>query len=172
MSDTEPTTPPQERQIEIKQQNRRSLMMRIAPSGDLVVLIPHWVKPESQQVQHFIADALTKLGSYLPATKPTANYDSESIRALVQTWASRMGVKPKRVQMRTMYRKWGSCSSRGTITLNTALYYLPEHLVEYVIVHELAHMFVFDHSPAFWAKVGEYLTDYKALESELDQYRV
>ena len=166
------TTQQPERNIEIKQQNRRTLMMRITPSGDLLVLIPRWVKPNSKQVQQFIKDALAKLDPHLPTTKPEPTHDAKSVRALVDGWAAQMGVKPKRVQMRTMYRKWGSCSTRGTVTLNTALYYLPNHLVEYVVVHELVHMFVFDHSPTFWAKVGEYLPDYQALERELDGYRV
>ena len=165
-------TKPPERHIEIKQQNRRSLVMRITPSGDLVVLIPYWIKPNSRQVKQFIKDALVKLDPHLPANRPEPSHNAESVRALVDSCSARMGVKPKRVQMRTMYRKWGSCSTRGTITLNTALYYLPHHLVEYVVVHELAHMFIFDHSPAFWAKVGEFLPDYERFEQELDHYRV
>jgi len=71
-----------------------------------------------------------------------------------------------------MYRKWGSCSGRGNITLNTALYYVPQPLAEYVVVHELAHLKIFNHSPEFWALVGQYLADYAERERELDRYRV
>ena len=83
-----------------------------------------------------------------------------------------MQVKPYRVQFRDMYRKWGSCSSRGSVTLNTALQYLPRHLVEYVIVHELAHLTHLNHDAEFWNKVGEFMADYQAHEQELNEYRL
>ena len=49
---------------------------------------------------------------------------SDDIRAMMTIWAERLGVQPGRIQFRDMYQKWGSCSSRGNITLNTALCHL------------------------------------------------
>jgi len=158
--------------VRIKQQNRKSLAMRVLLSGEIVVFIPNWIKPNSREVKKFIKTGLEKLSPQIPANQPQQYHDADSIRAMVDVWSEQVGVYPKRVQMRTMYRKWGSCSTKGSITLNTALYWLPDHLVEYIVVHELVHMLVFDHSPAFWSKLAQYLPDYAERERELDTFRL
>ncbi|GAB4530175.1 MAG: hypothetical protein OHK0046_50590 [Anaerolineae bacterium] len=161
-----------ERQIIIKQENRRSLMMRVDPAGDVIVLIPKRLRPNSPQVRQFIEQGLNKLKPHLPTETREPLHDAATIRRMVEEWAARMGLNPGRIQLRTMYRKWGSCSTSGNITLNTALYWVPLHLAEYVVVHELAHLRIFNHSPAFWKLVGQYIPDYEARERELDSYRV
>ena len=158
--------------IYIKQQNRKSFAMRVNPAGDVLVMIPYWVRPNSKVVRQFIEAGLEKLDSQIPDQKPTPLHTEADIRQLVFDWADRIGLKIGRVQFREMSRKWGSCSQKGNITLNTALCYIPYHLMEYVVVHELAHLIVFDHSPQFWAKLGEYLPDYEDSEGELNTYRV
>lgn len=159
--------------IEIRRQkNRKTLMMRLKPDGGVLVMIPRRLKPDHPDVQRFIAQGLDQLAEHLPATRPQAYNSSRSIRALVRKWARRMNVEVGRVSLRQMFRKWGSCSAQGNITLNTALFYVPPHLAEYIVVHELAHLRVFDHSPAFWAVVAEYLPHYRALEEELNTYPV
>lgn len=157
-------------EVNIRRQNRRTLAMRISPYGEVDVLIPYWIKPESRQVKKFINDALKRLEDHLPDGKTVPERDARQVRALVRSWAKRIGVNPGRIQFRAMYRKWGSCSSKGTVTLNKALFHLPEHLVEYVVVHELVHLLILDHSPAFWAKVAEFLPNHAQLETELDQF--
>lgn len=159
-------------QVTIKRQNRKSLLMRLTPQGDVVVFIPHWIKAHDPQVKKFIRDGLKKIDAHLPVEPPPQLHDARIVRALVRRWAARMNLKPRRISLRPMTRKWGSCSTRGSITLNTALYYVPHHLMEYVVVHELAHMLVFNHGPEFWAKMGEFLPDYEARERELNTYRV
>jgi len=148
------------------------MAMRITPAGDVLVLIPNWIRRSDRRVKRFIEQGLEKLGAYIPAQRSEPLHPPADIRRLVDAWAVRLGVDPGRVQFRAMTRKWGSCSSRGSITLNTALVYLPPHLVEYVVVHELAHMIVFDHSPAFWALVGQHVPDYEACRRELESCRV
>ena len=71
-----------------------------------------------------------------------------------------------------MQRKWGSCSRRGHITLNTALCWLPPRLAEYVVVHELAHLRVFNHSKDFKAVLAQHLPDWEARAGELRAYRL
>lgn len=148
------------------------MAMRITPAGDVLVLIPPWLRQTDRRVRRFIQHGLEKLSAHIPAQRSQRLHTSADIRRLVAEWAQRLDVKPGRVQLRPMTRKWGSCSSRGSITLNTALEYLPPHLVEYVVVHELAHLVVFDHSPAFWALVGQHLPDYEACRRELESCRV
>ncbi|MBC7872065.1 MAG: M48 family metallopeptidase [Chitinophagaceae bacterium] len=159
-------------EIEIIRQQRKTMMMSVKPDGGVAVFIPSWLKKSDPQVKLFIKEGLAKLDSYIPPVAPTAYNDAKSVRRLVRLWAKRMDIDVGRITMRTMYRKWGSCSGRGNITLNTALYYVPQPLAEYVVVHELAHLKVFNHSPEFWALVGQYLADYAERERELDGYRV
>ncbi len=55
--------------------------------------------------------------------------------------------------IRLQHSRWGSCSSRRSITLNSKLLFLPEHLVRYIMVHELCHTVHMNHSRAFWELV-------------------
>lgn len=154
--------------IKIRRQNRQSLLMQVEPGG-VVVFIPRWLKPGSPQVRTFVAEGLDKLRHQIPPPR-TQSISPDEVRTLVDDWARHMGLQPKRVTLRDMRRKWGSCSSRGNVTLNTALCSLPHDIVEYVVVHELAHLKVFNHSREFWALVEQYLPDYRVRKQTLDTY--
>lgn len=154
--------------IRIHRQNRRSLVMKRTPVG-LVVFIPRWLKPDSPQVRAFIDEGLRKLGAPILAAEQSS---ADDIRAMVAYWAERLAVQPGRVQLRDMYRKWGSCSSRGNITLNTGLCRLPRDLAEYVVLHELAHLIVFNHGKPFKKLMSLHLPDWREREQRLnDQLR-
>lgn len=64
--------------------------------------------------------------------------------------------------------RWGSCSSRKTISLNYKLLFLPPHLVRYLFVHELCHTKHLNHSSKFWMLVAEKEPSYKVLEDKLN----
>lgn len=66
--------------------------------------------------------------------------------------------------------RWGSCSSKKTISLNIGLMKLPEQLRDYVILHELAHLNHMDHSKAFWAEVGLHDKNYKLHDKRLKMF--
>lgn len=146
--------------------------MRVSAAGEVVVCIPKWVRADDPLVEQFIAHGIQKLEDRIPAEPATPLHTSRTIRNMISERASSMGLTLGRVQFREMTRKWGSCSVNGNITLNTSLRYLPSHLVEYVVMHELVHMLIFDHSLAFWEELAEYVPDYLARERELDSYRV
>jgi hypothetical protein len=159
-------------QVQVKRQNRKSIVLSLSPEGNPILRIPHWLPVDHPQVKSFLKSAIQKLEPAIPTQPKTPVSDETAIRASVKHWAQKIGVKPERVQFRAMTRKWGSCSSKGNITLNTALFYVPQHLMEYVVVHELVHMIIFNHSAAFWAKLADYLPDYAERERELDTYKV
>lgn len=63
--------------------------------------------------------------------------------------------------------RWGSCSSQGRIMLNWRLIHLQPDIIDYVIVHELAHLKEMNHSPAFWAEVAALMPDYQEARERL-----
>ncbi|MSR87151.1 M48 family peptidase, partial [Candidatus Peribacteria bacterium] len=76
------------------------------------------------------------------------------------------------IRLKPMTTQWGSCSARGTITLNTALLKLPRHLLEYVIIHELAHRKVTNHSRTFWNLVESVCPLAQEARHEMRNYRL
>lgn len=65
--------------------------------------------------------------------------------------------------------RWGSCSQKSGIRLNWRLIHFPPQVIDYVVAHELAHLREMNHSPRFWAVVGQLFPDYKAVRQELKQ---
>lgn len=87
-------------------------------------------------------------------------------------YAKLMGVTYNRITMRNQKTRWGSCSSQGNLNFNNRLLFVPEELVDYVVVHELAHRKEMNHSRAFWNVVGTYLPDYKERRAKLREYHI
>ncbi len=83
--------------------------------------------------------------------------------------AERHGLTYQRIQIRGQRTRWGSCSSTGTISLNYKLLFLSPELVDYVLLHELAHTRHLNHSPAFWRQLITMLPDARQRDAMLDQ---
>jgi len=86
---------------------------------------------------------------------------------LVEKWSKEMRLTPNYVGYRKAKTRWGSCSSSDRISFNYHLMKLPMSLIEYVVVHELAHIEHKNHSADFWGLVRKYLPDYKVLEGKM-----
>jgi predicted metal-dependent hydrolase len=72
-----------------------------------------------------------------------------------------------RVAIRCQRTRWGSCSTRGTISLNCSLVFLRPAVVQYLFIHELAHIKHMNHSASFWSLVERLEPDYRSLDREL-----
>jgi len=84
--------------------------------------------------------------------------------------AAKLGAMPRRVVVRNQRSRWGSCSVRGTISLNWRLIQAPAWVRDYLIVHELMHLQQMNHTPRFWSLVAGAFPGYRAAESWLDEH--
>ncbi len=73
----------------------------------------------------------------------------------------------KNICIKNQKSRWGSCSKKGNLNFNYKIIFLPTHLSDYIIVHELCHLKELNHSPRFWSLVETILPDYRSLRSEL-----
>ena len=87
-------------------------------------------------------------------------------------FAAQMGVTYGRITIRAQRTRWGSCSSKGNLNFNYLLYYLPEELMDYVVIHELAHRKHMNHSSYFWREVERYCSDYRQRRARLQNVRI
>lgn len=92
--------------------------------------------------------------------------------ARVAHYAPLLNVAPRAVKVSLAKTQWGCCTARGTVRLNEQLIRLPLHLVDYVVVHELAHLREMNHSAAFWSVVATACPDYLKLRGELKACRL
>lgn len=95
---------------------------------------------ESEQL--FVRFLKITAGAYLPPR--------------LEHWSNIMQTTYKKITLREQVSRWGSCSSSGTIALNWRLIHAPTAVIDYVIIHELAHTQQMNHSPAFWAIVEKF----------------
>ena len=93
-----------------------------------------------------------------------------TIPQIVEYHAKQMGLSPLEVRFRKTKRQWGSCSAKNIINLNTMLMKLPEEVIAYVVVHELAHIRHKHHQRSFWKLVEQHMPDYKAHIAKLHTY--
>jgi len=85
--------------------------------------------------------------------------------------ADELGLGFARGQVRSQKSRWGSCSARGTISLNQDLLFLPPDLVRYIMVHELCHTRHMNHSREFWTLVGSFEPDFRSLDARMKDAR-
>ena len=83
------------------------------------------------------------------------------LSARVRERGAQMGLVPTRLVLRDQRTRWGSCSRTGTISLNWRLVLGPPTVLDYVVVHELAHLREMNHSPRFWHLVRSFCPDFE-----------
>jgi uncharacterized protein (TIGR02453 family) len=106
----------------------------------------------------------------LPPSEYASGEFERAVRELVSNWEKLIGVTATFVGIRRMSSRWGSCTAKTRrIRLNAALEYCSRECLEYVIVHELAHLQENNHSPHFWSIVASALPDYKDRQAKLSE---
>lgn len=92
------------------------------------------------------------------------------IRERLDYFVPRVGRAPGRVTIREQKSRWGSCSQKGNLNFNWKLIMAPPQALDYVVVHELCHLYEFNHSPRFWALVQAQLPDYEVWKKWLKDH--
>lgn len=102
-------------------------------------------------------------------------YKNEAILTLpsrINYYAKKMNLYPGEIRYKRLRRRWGSCNSLGIVTFNTMMMQLSYEHIDYIIVHELAHLKHMNHAKEFHALVGTILENEKKLRSELKEIRI
>jgi predicted metal-dependent hydrolase len=94
----------------------------------------------------------------------------ELVAMLIDEEAPAIGVEPARVQIRDQRSRWGSCSTRGTLSFNWRLVLAPFDVLDYVVVHELCHLREPNHSTRFWKLVEQRRPDWRAQRDWLHEH--
>ena len=92
---------------------------------------------------------------------------AEKITPRVEQWSKKMGTEYGLLHFRKQTKRWGSCTPRNHIVINTEAIKLPFSLIDYLIVHELCHVKYKDHSKVFWGEVGKHLRNWKVLDEKM-----
>ena len=166
---------------------RRSvrISLTVRPSGEVRLSFPPYISQKKALafLESKIEWVEKSRQKYSTNRKPYI-YTSEQIEALrteakaflpkrTEELAAKFNIKYNKVTIRATRSKWGSCTRQGNISLSLFLMTLPEHLRNYVILHELCHIIHFNHSPNFHALL-DILTQgqEKALARELRNYSI
>lgn len=153
---------------------RKTVQIRIDEHGEVTVRAPKRVS--RAEIDRFVQSKAAWIAKHVAVQKArdAQRYipDEEEIARLRQAaqaelpnltarWANRMGVRCTGVKITSAARRWGSCSAQNRICYSWRVMLLPPGLREYIVVHELAHIRVKNHTPAFYAEVERWLPDYR-----------
>lgn len=130
-------------------------------NGQIIVKYPACQKITTPEVQTAIAGGLTE--AYRIEAK-------QYLPHRVQELARQFGFQYQRVTIKNLKSCWGSCSRVNNINLNLHLIRLPDELIDYVILHELTHTRIHNHSPQFWQVLENILPKARSYRKQLQHY--
>jgi predicted metal-dependent hydrolase len=82
------------------------------------------------------------------------------------------GFSYNKVSVRNQKTRWGSCSFKNNISLNMKLVRLPDEMIDYVLLHELVHTRIKNHSHTFWAELNKFVENAKGMSKKMNKYKV
>ena len=169
----------------------RRISIRVRPSGEVRVSFPRSVSQRRalafldekaawvETVRQRLAARRAALPPALPPEEEKARIEElrhaakADLPARIERLSRLTGLRYEKVSVRAARTKWGSCSGKGRISLSLFLMTLPEHLRDFVIIHELCHTVHHDHSPRFHALVDRFVGGHeKALIRELRAFSI
>lgn len=150
---------PQGERVLVRRSARRRRTVSITRrDGDLVVSMP--ASFGARQERHWVRSMIEQLQRKELKRGPARSSDEDLMRLAQRLSDAHLGGRARPTSVAWSGRqqhRWGSCtSSTGEIRLSARLRPMPQHVLEYVLVHELTHLLVDDHSAEFWALVDNY----------------
>lgn len=158
----------------LQRSKRKTLMIQMTDSVQLLVKAPiemsereiyrflkqktFWIYKRAKQVREKKDTRVLRTEKELIALKEQARM---VLTAKTDEYAKQIGVAYTKIRIGNQKTRWGSCSSRGTISYNWRLIMMPEAIMDYVVVHELCHLKEMNHSVRFWKLVASILPDYQ-----------
>ena len=159
---------------EVVRSRRRTLAVEVRRDGAVVVRAPLHV-PE-REIAHFVSSqtawidrarsrqALRREAHPEPDAARCAELEAQArdeIPRRVARYAERMGLRPTGIRITAARTRFGSCSAKNRLCFSWRLMDYPDAVIDYVVVHELAHIVHKNHGPRFWELVERYMPDYK-----------
>jgi hypothetical protein len=114
-----------------------------------------------------------ELAKIAPSRLNISRAEAETaIRNRVEFLAKKHSIEYSKISIRAQKKRWGSCSTNNAISLNIKIAKLPDDLMDYIILHELAHTIEHNHSPRFWRLLAKYSPDPKSFAKRLKNIRI
>jgi len=135
----------------------------------VVCLKATWIQKHLDRMKRVEQEHVFFLNSSVDIDKVKAR---EKLVNRLNELAEKHGFTYNRVFIRNQRTRLGSCSSKNNINLNMKLVQLPDELIDYVILHELVHLKIMNHSKDFWIELDKFVGDAKALRSKLKGYQL
>ena len=158
----------------VRRSRRRTMALEVTREGTALVRAPYhasdadiarFVEAHRAWLDAHIARRQAYLASHPAPSPQQIELWRQQARAVlpgrVAYWAARMGIQPAGVTITAARTRFGSCSGKNRLSFSLYLMDHPAEAIEYVVVHELAHIRHHDHSPAFYAEVERYLPDWR-----------
>lgn len=161
---------------------RRTVAIQVRGDGGVVVRTPYSVS--RVQVEEFLEERKGWIARNQRALKEAREQKAvitEEMRKAgvekakevfpqrVEYYARKMGVSYGKITIREQKTRWGSCSGKGNLNFNWKLTLMPPEILDYVVVHELAHRKEMNHSRDFWKIVEQALPDYQERRKRLHE---
>ena len=148
-------------QLAITKGNTDRVYNRVG-NGVIQIFIPEKVNHELPKVQEFIKNTVIEVMRW-----EAKLYLPKRLKEL----ADKNGFRYENVSIKNTKTRWGSCSSTNNINLNLHLMGVPEHLLDYVLLHELVHTVVKNHGEKFWLMLEKYYPNARKADKEMNNYR-
>lgn len=165
---------------ELIRSSRRTLALEITREGKVLIRAPHQATQEQIDAffdsrRDWLETHLRRVREHLAAHPTPDAAQAQALRAKaleilperVRYYSNRMGLRPVSLTITGAKTRFGSCSSRGRISFSWLLMQYPREAVDYVVVHELAHLVHQNHGPEFYRLVASVMPDYRQREALL-----
>jgi predicted metal-dependent hydrolase len=154
---------------------------RIEVHPDVIkIIVPKNYSREIEDLIHrherWIEERLKRLKGIKMISEDLILYNQKNLKDIVENrineYSEILGAKPEKTSFRKMKNRWGSCKYKGgQLIFSKDLKFLPEELINYVVLHEMCHLIVRNHGKEFWNLVGKIDDKYKEKERFLMSYR-